>query len=248
MTKINSRAAVKYSLIAIGALLLVNAFAVAFGVGVNAGTVLTALLGAVLVLFGVFSCRLHRAIRVSFWILLTLGVLLAAFLPIYGSFDSVTYGEDAMIVLGAGLNREEPSHTLKLRLDTAYDYALKNPDALIVVSGGQGKNEVIAESLAMKRYLVKKGVAEERIIEEARSMSTRENLTFSKALLDERFDKPYRIVVVSNDYHIYRAERIAEDLGWKNVTHTSGATPLTIAIPSYLRECAAVLRLWLFGI
>lgn len=235
-----------YTLYALGGIFMLAALVGVIATGINAGTAITFFVSAVLLLFAFFYEKLHLAIRTSILSLLTLGILFAAFLPIYGSIDTVDHKEDAVIVLGAGLRGEEPSRALRFRLDAAYDYALKNQDAIIVVSGGQGANEVIPESTAMKRYLVKKGIAEERIIEENKSTSTKENLAFSKEILDEALGKDYRTVIITNDYHILRAESLAKKAGFSQISHTSGRTPLSIFIPCTLRECAAVIYYFLF--
>ena len=237
-----------YSFITLGALLFVNAVSATITTGINAGTAMTFFLSLLLLLFGLFFHKLRPAFRITFYILLALGVAFAAFVPIYGSIDSANHREDTIIVLGAGLRGEEPSASLKSRLDSAYNYAKKNPSALVVVSGGQGKNEIISEAEAMKRYLVKKGLSEERIIKEDRSTSTRENLAFSKEILDSLFEKEYRVAVVSNDYHVLRAKSLAREVGFSAPTHISGATPFSVFVPSVLRECLALIRLWVFGI
>ena len=98
----------------------------------------------------------------------------------------------------------------------------------------------------MKRYLLKKGIAEERIIEENKSTNTKENLAFSKEILDKTLGKNYRTVIITNDYHILRAESLAEKAGFSDISHTSGRTPLSIFLPSTLRECVAVMYYFVF--
>ena len=235
-----------YTLYALGGIFMLAALVGVLSTGINAGTAFTVTVSVILLAFAFFYGRLPLAIRISILSLLVLGILFAAFLPIYGSVDTVDHQEDAVIVLGAGLRGEEPSRALRFRLDAAYDYAVKNPKAIIIVSGGQGANEVIPESTAMKRYLLKKGIAEERIIEENKSTSTKENLTFSKKILDEALGEDYRTVIITNDYHILRAESLAKKAGFSQISHTSGRTPLTIFIPCTLRECAAVIYYYLF--
>lgn len=246
MNRITPKIILKSILYALGGIFLLAFLIGILATGINAGTAICLLAGTVLVLFAFFYEKLSLSLRIAFFVLLAACILFAAFLPIYGSIETADHSEDAIIVLGAGLNGEEPSKTLRFRLDAAYEYALKNPNALIVVSGGQGKNEVIPESTAMKRYLVKKGIDENRIIEENQSTSTKENLAFSKVILDEKLGEGYRTVIITNDYHILRAESLAKSVGFSSVTHTSGQTPLSIFIPCTLRECAAVIYYFVF--
>ncbi len=59
-------------------------------------------------------------------------------LPDYKEMDNYRY----MIVLGAGLDEDQVSQRLKGRLDEAVKYYYHyNKDVMIVVSGGQGKDE-----------------------------------------------------------------------------------------------------------
>ena len=87
---------------------------------------------------------------------------------------------DTMIILGAKVNRDGVSKTLKLRLDKAIEYYNKDKDINIIVSGGQGKDEVMTEALAMKNYLLENGVDEKNIILENKATTTLENIIFSK--------------------------------------------------------------------
>ena len=241
MIRISRKPILTYSLYTLGALFLLAALIGIFSTGINVGTLLCFAVGAALLLFAFFYEKLPLAVRIAFYSLLAIGLVFASFLPIYGSIKTVDHQEDAVIVLGAGLRGEEPSKALRFRLDAAYDYAMQNPNALIVVSGGQGENEVIAESTAMKRYLVKRGLAEERIIEENKSTSTQENLAFSKAILDDALGNNYRIAIISNDYHVLRAESLAKEVGFLSVSHTAAKTPFSIFVPCTLRECLAVI-------
>ena len=102
----------------------------------------------------------------------------------FGFTDTVTYKEDAVIVLGAGLRGENLSLILRNRLDAAVEYYNENPEAVIVVSGGQGPDEDIPEAEAMERYLYEQGVPLNKIIKEDKSTSTEENFKFSKELLE----------------------------------------------------------------
>ncbi|MEU8541154.1 YdcF family protein [Streptomyces sp. NPDC048717] len=83
---------------------------------------------------------------------------------------------------------------------------------LLVTSGGQGADEELPESHAMADYLVDRGFPADRILREDRSRTTEENLRFSKALMDaERPDA--ECVIVTNDFHAFRAALLARRTG-----------------------------------
>lgn len=86
---------------------------------------------------------------------------------------------DYVVVLGAGLYGETPSPALYNRLTSAVEYIKQYPDVEVVVSGGQGPDELITEAEAMKRFLLKHGVKEGQIIKEEESTSTMENLSYN---------------------------------------------------------------------
>lgn len=112
---------------------------------------------------------------------------------------------------------------------------------MIVVSGGQGPQESITEALAMERYLIGHGVPSDRIIKEEASTSTYTNLLYSKAILDEYFKGQYRSVIITSDYHIYRAADISDDLGLYS-SHIHGSTVWYEAPIRYFREILAIVK------
>lgn len=189
--------------------------------------------------------------RLPSWIRLTVCGLTAVFLGLYiflflfGRTDTVTYTEDAVVVLGCGLRGDKPSKSLKARLDRAVAYHAHNPNALIVVSGGKGDDEDVSEAQAMETYLLENGVDAAHILKEDASTSTVENFTFTKALLDARLDSEYRIAYISNSYHIYRAGLIAADAGFHDATHAFAPTPWPSVTVGGLRECVAVVAQWI---
>lgn len=232
-------------LIALGGLLFLNAFAVSMASNFNLGILLTFLLGAALIACGIFFDTICRRFPKWLWItglsLMALVIVSASALLIYGRGDNVTHDEDAIIVLGAGIHGERVSLTLRDRLNAAIACYEQNPNAVIVVSGGQGPQEDISEALAMERYLIGHGIPQESIIKEEKSTSTAENFAFSKALLDERFGENYSAAYVTSDFHIFRAGRIAHNAGFEHIKHAHSNTVWYLVIPNCLRECAAVL-------
>ncbi len=144
---------------------------------------------------------------------------------------------DYAIVLGAGLEKDQVSERLKRRLDTAYE-ALKDNDIPIIVSGGKGEGELISEAEAMKAYLSNLGIEEKRILLEDKSTSTYENLKLSSKLLT---DKGNRILIITSDYHMFRAKMIGKRLGWK-VEGVSAVNPVATRWYLMKRETLAVIK------
>lgn len=122
---------------------------------------------------------------------------------------------DTMIILGAKVNKDGVSKTLQLRLDKAIEYYNKNKDINIIVSGGQGTDEITTEALAMKNYLIHNGVNEDNIILEDKATTTLENIIFSKKIM-ENLNLENRALIVTSDYHLLRGRFIASILGIDN--------------------------------
>lgn len=216
----------------------------------NLGILMTILLGGVFFLWGLLYEKTKTGVlkifRNIFVVLLCLELVFVGFLAYYGNVDNTDYTEDAVIVLGAGVRGEQITMPLWHRLTAAVSYHEKNPDAYIVVTGGQGAQETVTEAYAMEKYLIKRGVDPEKIIKEEQATSTEENMRFSKAILDEKLGDDYSVVVITNHFHIYRGVAIAQKEGFTDVFHMHGGLEWYNVIPNYLRETLAVLKMWLF--
>ncbi|MFF3110368.1 YdcF family protein [Kitasatospora sp. NPDC057904] len=150
---------------------------------------------------------------------------------------------DFVVVLGSGLiGGERVPPLLASRLNRGREVyeeqaARGNPPVLIT-SGGQGPDEKLPESHAMADYLLERGFPAEHVAREDRSRTTEENLLFSKAIMEGA--KPdYRCVVVTNNFHAFRAALTARRTGVNG--HVFGSPTAAYYWPSAtIREFAAV--------
>lgn len=144
-----------------------------------------------------------------------------------------------LVVLGAGLRPDgTPSESLRFRLDAARDYLEANQETTCIVSGGQGFGEAQTEADAMLDYLLDEGVPEARIVQERESSTTAENIQFSEKLIEPGSS----VGIVTNDFHLYRALRIAEKNGLVGA-HGLAAQSNPLYLPhALLRECAAIVK------
>lgn len=169
-------------------------------------------------------------------------VVFLVFIAIAGYQNHATGDEKFLIVLGAGLNGDQPSRTLRARLDKAIEYYDKNPDVTIITSGGQGDDEIMPEGEAMRNYLIANGIPESVIYAETRSTTTQENFRFSQDIMFSLgYDQDTPVVYVTNDFHSYRAGGYARMEGLTDVHSYSSATPKITLIPNYLREGMATI-------
>ena len=140
---------------------------------------------------------------------------LAGFLFVEGCIISAMTGSgeepvDYLIVLGAQVKGTRVSKALSQRLSRAAEYLMEHEDTIVIVSGGQGQGEDISEASAMKTWLISRGIEEERILEEDKSVNTSQNIRFSKELME---NPEASVGIVSNDFHVFRAAHIAKAQG-----------------------------------
>ena len=158
---------------------------------------------------------------------------------------------DFVVVLGAGLrpdggvppllaNRLERGREVWTALERKAGPAgqVGGFRPLLIVSGGKGDDERVAEASAMASYLIARGFPADRLLLEDQSRNTEENLVFSTAIMDDLLPDP-RVTIVTSDFHAFRAALLARQLGIRG--QVTGARVAGYYRPSaLLREFAAV--------
>lgn len=192
---------------------------------------------------------LPRKLKIMLTILIGLAVIILgiALIPVLraakgdGDFDA-----DYVIVLGAGVNGEIPSLSMVNRLQRAQGYLVEHSDTVAILSGGRGEGEDITEAEAMYRWLTAHGIEGNRLIMEKEATSTLENLEKSFILIPDA--ETASVAVVSSEYHLYRAEYLAETLG-RSVSGIPAETSLPVLkINYFLREALGLIYYKIFGI
>lgn len=152
-----------------------------------------------------------------------------------------------LLVLGAGVDGENPSLSLLERLGAAHNYLKEYPEAKCIVSGGQGDGENLSEAQCMYNWLIAHGIDPDRIIMEDQASSTQENLEFSLALLEKMGEKPDSLAIVSSEYHLFRAELMAKRYGVTPLGVPAKTGLLPLRVNYYFREIFGVWYFLLFG-
>lgn len=214
---------------------------------------------AVLLLFLLLECAAQRGHRAAVWCeRVLLGALLAGFclfavletMVVRGSLaDQADAPVSAVIVLGAGVNGETPSLSLSARIDAAEEYIRTHPGVPVVLSGGQGAGEDITEAECMRRELTRRGVAESYLHLEERSTNTRENMLYSRELLESLgVDTAQRVAIVTSDYHLCRARLLWGGPSAAVPAHLSGAPYLwCLTVNYYIREAFGLAAYYALG-
>ena len=151
---------------------------------------------------------------------------------------------DYIVVLGAQMKTSGPSKALALRLDKAIDYLEKNENTIVIVSGGQGSDEPVSEAQGMTDYLLAAGIERDRIIQEDKSTNTYENLLFCSKLFDK---KKVSIGVISNNFHVFRAVKIAKKMGYRQVYGIAAQSDSFLMVNNMLRESMSLVKDFVIG-
>lgn len=146
-------------------------------------------------------------------------VVLAASIMFLGTLASIINNshysatdQTTVIVLGCRIWGSTPSRALIARTKAASEYLKKNPDAVAILSGGQGSDENLSEAQCMFNIMVEDGIDPQRLYIEDRSTSTDENILFSKKIIEEN-NLSTDVAVATTDYHQKRAAMICKKNG-----------------------------------
>lgn len=192
----------------------------------NAGSLIGAAVGTVLIALGVFMPLVKKAVS-KMWknrigkgfliaIISIVAIALALFFAALGTIISAqantAENQKTLIVLGCQIRGSTPSRMLSDRINAAYDYLSENPEAVAVLSGGQGADEDLSEAQCMFNILTEKGISPDRLFIEDKSKNTDENIKNSLEII-EKNNLSKEVAVSTNDYHQKRAAMICSKYG-----------------------------------
>lgn len=191
----------------------------------------------------------HRRIRV-----IIIGIAAAVFLFLTVGMVYVASGTESQweqaktssyaVVLGAQVQGDQPSRTLRQRLDVGLLYLKENPTGILIVSGGQGLDEDYTEAAVMYAYLERYGADMSRVVQEDQASNTRENLINSAAIAAELGCEAKAPTIITSEYHLCRAKYIAKTLDMEPSGLGSKTTPWILMWNYELREVFALVKAW----
>lgn len=120
----------------------------------------------------------------------------------YSSLKNV----DCILILGAGIWGDKPSPMLQDRLEEGIKLYNEGIAQKIIMSGDHGREEYDEVNI-MKEYAIEQGVPSEDIFMDHAGFSTYESIYRGKEIFDAD-----NIVIVTQEYHLYRALYIANKL------------------------------------
>ena len=101
------------------------------------------------------------------------------------------------------------SKILKDRIDSGIKYYKKND--IFLVSGGNIANVSHTEAYVMKKYILSK-LPNSEVISESKSLSTKENIQYSKNILK---DYKCKVLLVTSSNHLKRVRKLVKGLDWE---------------------------------
>ena len=140
---------------------------------------------------------------------------------------------DCIIILGAGIWEDKPSPILEDRLLEGIKLYQNSVSDKIIMSGDHGRREYDEVNI-MKNYAIEKGIPSENIFMDHAGFSTYESIYRAKYIFEAK-----KVVIVTQEYHLYRALYIANQLGVE--AYGVGADPRQYVGATYreLREILA---------
>ena len=116
-------------------------------------------------------------------------------------------GYDCVLVLGCAVWGDRPSHMLEDRLLVGIELCKNGASEKLLVSGDHGTEEY-DEVNVMKTFATDRGLASEDVFMDHAGFSTYESMYRARDIF-----KAKKVLIVTQEYHLYRAVFVARRLG-----------------------------------
>lgn len=133
--------------------------------------------------------------------------------------EAALIDSDCILILGAGVRGERPSHMLEDRLLKGISLYQEGASDRLLMSGDHGRKDY-DEVNVMKQFAIDSGIPSERVFMDHAGFSTYESLYRARDIFQAK-----KIVIVTQEYHLYRALFIAKQLGIEAVGVASDLRP-----------------------
>ena len=150
------------------------------------------------------------------------------------TIEELNYNDiDCIIILGAGIRGNNPSLMLEDRLLTGIELYQNNISKKIIVSGDHGRKNY-DEVNVMKDYLLEKELPGEDIFMDHAGFSTYDSIYRAKDIF-----KTKKVVIVTQEYHLYRALYISKKLDLEAYGVIADKRQYAFQLKREIREIAA---------
>lgn len=159
---------------------------------------------------------------------------------------------DAILVMGAAQYNGDPSEVLEARLDHALELYRQGLAPVIIVTGGNQPGDAYTEAGTSEQYLIDRGVPPDAILMEDMGRDTWASMQNAATVAADRDIDT--VLVVSDGFHLFRSERMAEAVGFDAYSSPTPGSPIEpwsgIEFSYVIRETGAVIVQipdWLFS-
>jgi uncharacterized SAM-binding protein YcdF (DUF218 family) len=166
------------------------------------------------------------------WVVALAGIILFALLLVLG-FMAAIYIQarndearpvDAIVVMGAAQYNGRPSEVLSARLDHALALYEAGYAPIIIVTGGKMEGDVYTEAGTGEQYLLDRGVPQSAILMEDEGSDTWASMQGVAEVAEGRQIRT--VLIVSDGFHLYRSERMAEAVGLEAYSSAAPDSPI----------------------
>ena len=170
----------------------------------------------------------------------------SAICGIHAARNQPQQDKDFIVILGCWFRRDGSlPPLLRGRVDRAIEFwkaqkEATGKEAILIPSGGQGRDETMPEAEAMKRYLLEKQIPEEMILPETASLNTYQNMANARAIM-EKLNPEGKVVFATTNYHVFRSGVWAAQAGLR--AEGIGSRTIWWFWPNaFMRECLGLLQ------
>ena len=166
---------------------------------------------------------LARVVLRLIGLVLVLWLACLAAVYLYGLRDQARPA-DAIIVLGAAQYQGRPSPVLRARLDHAIALHRDSLAPVLILTGGVGVRDTISEAEVGRRYALREGVEDGRIIIEGAGLSTAQSMRSVGELMER--GGMATAVLVSDPFHMLRLRVVASRHGIDSYSSPTRSSPI----------------------
>lgn len=174
------------------------------------------------------------AVLFLFFIISNIVIISSGKKKLVADSEKKAFDADCILILGAGVwANNKPSPMLADRLEEGIRLYQEGISKKIIVSGDHGQDSY-DEVNVMKNYLIDAGIPSEDIFMDHAGFSTYESMYRAKEIFGVE-----KMVIVTQEYHIYRALFICESLGIDALGANSDPRAYAGALKRNVREWIA---------
>lgn len=243
--------------VALGFLLLWNAFIVWRRESHTLGNMLTLFLGIIIIVSPLVFRGLRAVLPNDLAEIIISSTLIVVGYAVFWLLNFITsflitrllppkLNKKYIIVLGSGLldgNRVSPllaSRIVRAKEFCELQFKKNKTKPIVIFSGGQGKDETISEGQAMKEYTLEHSMQDLELFAETKSKNTYQNMLFSKKIIIEQGIPLDSGIFSTSDYHTFRAAGFARYVGL-NIDGIGAKTSKFFIPNAFIREYIAIL-------